>query len=163
MKKYSLFFLPLFFVIFSCSKIEFVHKNNLNLNNPVYDKTHVRTSGLDLVFLKRYVVSYFGNTENPEFDLNIVLKENKIKRSVQENQAISVLDYELELVYELKNISNDCVLYASEITSSFSVTPKSSGYNFGSDTSLNNKYEIALSENFERFIVSLIDKNLTTC
>lgn len=163
MRKYGLFFLLLFLFILSCSKIEFVHQNNLNLNNPVYNKTNVQTSGLELVFLKRYVMSYFGNTENPEFDLNIVIKENKIKRSVQDNQAISVLDYELELVYELKNIYNGCVLYTSEIISNFSVTPKSSGYNFGTDASLNNKYEIALSENFERFISSLIDKDLATC
>ena len=39
---------------------------------------------------------------------------------------------------------------------------KSSGYNYGTDTSLK-KYELAITENLNRFVSILADKDLNNC
>ena len=45
----------------------------------------------------------------------------------------------------------------------FSIIPKSSGYNFGTDASLDKKYELSVTENIDRFISSLSEKDINNC
>ena len=51
-------------------------------------------------------------------------------------------------------------MYEKEIVSRFSYVPKSSGYNFSSDKSLEKLYQVAVNNNLEEFIslVSELDK-----
>ena len=53
MKKLAYLFL--IFFIASCSDIEFVYKDNKNLINPLYEKTDVNASGVDLVYINSYL------------------------------------------------------------------------------------------------------------
>ena len=43
------------------------------------------------------------------------------------------------------------------------IMPKSEGYNYGTDASLEKKYEIAISQNLSRFISGLSNTNIDSC
>ena len=85
------------------------------------------------------------------------LAQNKTKRSVESNQAVSKLDYEITYDYTLKKISNDCILFENKTYSKFSYIPKSSGYNFGSDQSLDSMYGLASKKSLEVFVNNIND------
>ena len=46
--------------ITSCSNLEFTYNDDTNLINPLYEKTKVKNSGVDLSFIKSYVPMLFG-------------------------------------------------------------------------------------------------------
>ena len=154
----------LLFFLISCSEIEFVYKDSKNILNPIYDKTSYTFTGKDIPSAYRYAARFFGNSKNSNFDLKVSIQEEKIKRSVQSNQAVSKLDYELAFDYELVNIQKSCLVYVKKIISRFSYIPKASGYNFGSDQSLEKLYDLAVENNFEQFVRSYSGNvNLENC
>ena len=153
----------LLYFLIACSSVNFVYENEKNLVNPLYQKTNVNTSGVDLNFLNSYLPMFFGNNNKNIYDLFINIEEKKTKRSVETNQATSNLRYELRFIYTLKSNTKECVTYKKEVTSYFSVTPKSSGYNYGTDTSLEKKYELAVTDNLNQFLSILSDINVDAC
>ncbi len=159
----KLFFIFLFCFIVSCSGVEFVYNNEKNPINPLYQKTKVITSGTDLSFMNSYVPMYFGESDEHTYNLQINVNEKKTKRSVETNQATSNLRYELRFYYTLTSIKNNCITFEKEIISYFSIIPKSSGYNYGVDTSIEKKYELAVNDNLNQFISILSDINLDNC
>ena len=161
MKK--LFCLIIFLFILSCSNLEFIYNDNTNLINPLYNKTKVTTSGSDLVFMNSYLPMLFGENKNDEFVLLINVEEKKTKRSVETNQATSNLRYELRFNYTLISNKNDCIVFKKDILSNFSIVPKSAGYNYGTDASLEKKYELTISDNLNQFISFLSGFNLNQC
>ena len=161
MKK--LLFIFLFFFVVSCGGVEFVYKNEKSLVNPLYQNTKVITSGTNLSFMNSYLLMYFGESNEYTYDLQINVNEKKTKRSVETNQATSNLRYELRFYYALTSIKNNCITFEKEIISYFSIIPKSSGYNHGADTSLEKKYELAVSDNLNQFVSILSDINLDNC
>ncbi|MDA9748700.1 hypothetical protein N9U75_00955 [Pelagibacteraceae bacterium] len=144
-------YLILFFFLLSCSNVDFVYKDNVNLTSPLYNKTSFDFSGKDLSSLYRYASRYFGDGKHNEFILKIFIEEKQIKRSVRKNQSISKQDFELLFKYKLIKSDNNCVVLNKEIFSNFSYVPKSSGYNFGSDQSLKKMYELTTKNNLEEF------------
>ena len=64
----SLFYLLLFIFLISCSKIDFVYEDNKNLTNPLYEKTIINTSGLNLTYLDSYLPMFFGKIVNSCID-----------------------------------------------------------------------------------------------
>ena len=161
MKK--LFFVTICIFITSCGDIDFIYKEEKNFINPLFEKTEVTTSGLDINFMNSYLSLVFGEDKESKFNLSINIEENKTKRSVETNQAVSKLRYELKFVYTLFLNEKDCVTFDKELTSYFSIIPKSSGYNYGSDASLEKKYELAITENLNRFVSIIMDKDLNNC
>ena len=161
MKK--LFFVTLFMFIISCGDIDFVYKEDKNLVNPLYEKTEVRTSGLDINFMNSYLPMFFGNKKEDYFNLSIKIEQNKTKRSVETNQATSKLRYELKFIYTLVLNEKDCVTFDKELVSYFSIIPKSSGYNYGTDSSLEKKYQLAITDNLNRFVSIITDRDLNSC
>ena len=149
--------------VVSCGGIEFVYKNDKNLINPLYQKTKVITSGTDLSFMNSYLPMFFGKNNENVYILKININEKKTKRSVEINQATSNLRYELRFYYTLTSIEKDCITYEKEIVSYFSVIPKSSGYNYGTDTSLEKKYELAIGNNLNQFVSILSNINIDGC
>ena len=91
------------------------------------------------------------------------IQERQIKRSVETNQAVSNIRYELRFFYKVKKIEKDCIVFEKEILSSFSITPKSAGFNYGTDVSLEKKYELAITENMDQFISYLSNQDLNNC
>ncbi len=161
MKK--LFLITVFIFIISCSNVDFVYKEDKNLINPLYEKTEVSVSGFNLNFMSSYLPMFFGENKEDYFNLSIKVVQNKTKRSVETNQVASKLRYELKFIYTLVLNEKNCVNFNKELTSSFSINPKSSGYNYGTDTSLEKKYELAITENLNRFVSIIADKNLNNC
>ena len=158
-----LFFVTIFIFIISCGDIDFVYKEDKNLINPLYEKTEVSTSGLDINFMNSYLPMFFGNKKEDRFSLSIEIEQNKIKRSVETNQATSKLKYELKFIYTLVLNEKNCEIFDKELVSHFSIIPKSSGYNYGTDSSLEKKYQLATTENLNRFVSIIIDRDLNSC
>ena len=62
---------------------------------------------------------------------------------------------------EIKKLSQSQL--KKELLSYFSIIPKSSGYNYGTDTSLEKKYELAITENLNRFTSIITNEDIITC
>ena len=158
-----LFFTVVFVFILSCADIEFVYKEDKNLLNPLYEKTAVNASGLDINFMNSYLPMYFGSNKENHYTLSINIVQEKTKSSVEKNQAVSKLRYGLKFTYTLFLNEENCVTFKKELLSYFSIIPKSSGYNFGTDTSLEKKYELAITENVNRFMSIIVNENIDIC
>ena len=161
MKKYLSIFIIV--ILTSCSDINFIYKGERNLTNLLYGHTKVETSGFELPFLNSYIPMFFGSNKKNEFQLLINVEQKKTKRSVKTNQVASNITYELRFLYTLKTISKNCDTFKKEIMSRFTIIPKSSGYNYGTDASLEKKYELIITDNLNRFISSISDRNIKNC
>ena len=144
----------LLFFLFSCSNIEFVLKDSV-LTNPLKDKTLLLIDkNSDQRFVKS-LYSYFGNNEKYEYILKTVFLEKKENRIVKNNQVAEKIEYTLEVDYELYYKTSECKVYNKTIISKFSFTPKSAGYNFGSDMSFDKLYSNSVNRNINSFINGL--------
>ncbi len=161
MKKF--FFITFFIFIISCGEVEFVYKEDKNLINPLYGKTEVNTSGYNINFINSYLPMFFGKNKDDHFNLSIKIEQNKTKSSVETNQAASKIRYELKFIYILVLNEKNCVTFNKESISYFSIIPKSAGYNYGTDSSLDKKYQLAITENLNRFVSLITDKDLNNC
>ena len=157
------FVVLLMFIVSACSNINFTYSDDKILLNPIYEKTRISTTGLDLTFMNSYLQMVFGSTKKNGFLLTIDINEKKTKRSVETNQAVSNLSYELKFTYSLYNNDSGCVTFEKEILSNFTIIPKSGGYNYGTDASLDKKYELAVTENLNRFLSYLSNSNINNC
>ena len=151
------------FFLASCSNIEFVYSEKGNLTNPFYNKVSYKFNGKNIPSIYRHASKYFGNTSSPEYYLEISISEEKTIRSVESNQAVNKLDYKLNFNYLLKRVEDNCLVYQNDLISRFSFVPKSSGYNFGSDQSLEKMYELATKRNLVRFSNKVGGINLSSC
>ena len=161
MKK--LLYICFFFIFVSCNQIDFVLDDDKKPINPLYENTDINLYGKDIVFLKSYLPMFFGYKKDQKFELSIRVSEEQKKLSVESNQAASNLGYELRFFYTLRPIDSDCVTFKKEILSSFSIIPKSSGFNYGTDSSLEKKYELAVTDNLNQFLSYLSETDLYKC
>ena len=152
-----------FLFIFSCSDLVFLYQEDSNLTNPLYNKTDYIFSGKEIPSIYRQTKKYFGISAEPSFTLYLSASERKIKKSVQQNQALSKADYELTVNFKLQNLSKECQIINENIFSNFSYNPKSSGYNFGSDQSLEKQYELAIKDILDSFIKKISNINISSC
>ena len=155
--------ISIFLFLTSCSGVDFVYKDKKNIINPLYEKTNIDISGTELVFITTYLPMLFGDNKFNEFNLFINIKEKKTKTSVEKNQATSNLMYELRFQYSLFSNTKECKTYEKEVLSNFSIIPKSGGYNYGTDASLEKKYELAITENLNQFISVVSSLNVNDC
>ncbi len=159
----NIYFICIIFFITACSNIEFIYSDKSNLINPLYDKTQVIPKGVDLVFLNSYIPVLFGDNKDEDFNLVINIEEAKTKRSVEVNQAASNIRYELRFSYLLTSNIENCVTLSKEILSYFTIIPKSAGYNYGTDASLEKKYELAVTDNLNQFVSFLSNTDIKNC
>ena len=153
----------MFFFISSCSSINFVYQNDKSLYNPIYKLTSYSFEGKELSSMYRFLPIYIGRSDSPKYSLKIKIIEDTTRKSVKKNQAITELGYKLTFEYSLEDIKNNCTLLDVKLFSRFSHAPKSSGYNFGSDQSLQKLYELAVKSNLTQFIDSIKQENLNAC
>ena len=148
-----------FLFILSCANIEFVLKES-SQTNPLKDKTVLL---IDKNLEKRFVkglYSNFGNNEKYEYILKTTFIEKKENRIVKNNQVAEKIEYTLEVDYALFYKTGECEIFKKTIVSKFSFTPKSAGYNFGSDRSFDKLYSNSIDQNINNFIDALqINKN----
>ena len=144
----------LLFFVFSCSNIEFVLKDS-GLTNPLKNKTLLLIDKSSEQRFVRSLYSYFGNNEKYEYILKTVFLEKKENRIVKNNQVAEKIEYTLEVNYDLYYKTSECKVYNNTIISKFSFTPKSAGYNFGSDMSFDKLYSSSVNHNIDSFIDAL--------
>ena len=147
----------------SCSNLDFTYGDNTEIKNPIYNKTKVTLSGKDLTSVYMVIPEILGRTKEVDYELFIDIDEIKTRRSVQNNQAIAKMDYKLIFTYELYDIKETCYIFKKEIISRFTYVPKSSGYNFGSDKSLDNKYKIAVKNSLDDFVDLMSNESSFAC
>ena len=153
----------IFIFVSSCSKVDFIYSNNDKLTNPLYERTNVTTIGMNLAYLNSYIPVVFGNNKENFYNLLIEITETKTKSSVETNQAASNLRYVLRFKYTLNSIEQDCEVFYKEIISYFNIIPKSDGYNFGTDTSLEKKYELVIADNLSQFVSLISVDKVDSC
>ena len=144
----------LLFFVFSCSNIEFVLKDS-SLTNPLKNKTLLLIDKNSEQRFVRSLYSYFGNNEKYEYILKTVFLEKKENRIVKNNQVAEKIEYTLEVNYDLYYKISECKVFNKTIISKFSFTPKSAGYNFGSDKSFDRLYSSSVNQNINNFIDAL--------
>ena len=140
-----------FFSLVSCSNINFL-LDTKESSNFFKNKTLVSISGWDNPVLKDVLFLKIGEAEEKKFLLNAQVREKQTKRSVGENQVALKIDYKITIDYSLKETTNRCPEIKNRQISTFSFTPKSSGYNFASDVLLGSLYEEAVLNNVNNFI-----------
>ena len=144
----------LFFFIFSCSNIEFVLKDS-SQTNPLKDKTELLMDKNSEERFVRGLFTYFGNNKKNEYILKTKFLERKENRVVKKNQVAQKIEYTLEVSYDLFYKTIECKVFNKKIISKFSFTPKSAGYNFGSERSFDNLYSSSVDQNINSFIDAL--------
>ena len=144
----------LLFFIFSCSNIEFVLKDN-SVTNPLKNNTSLLIDKNSEERFVRGLYSYFGNNEQYKYILKTAFLEKKENRIVKNNQVAEKIEYTLEVDYDLYYKTSECKVYNKTIISKFSFTPKSAGYNFGSDMSFDKLYNSSVNQNINNFIDTL--------
>ena len=144
----------LLFFVFSCSNIEFVLKDNA-LTNPLKDKTMLLIDKNSEERFVRELYSRFGNNETYEYILKTKFSENKENRIVKTNQVAEKIEYTIEVDYNVFYKTSECKIFNKKIISKFSFTPKSAGYNFGSDRSFDKLYSSSVDQNINKFIDAL--------
>ena len=159
----KIYLISILLFLVSCSNLEFVYEDNIGLSNPIYKKTSLALSGLEVQSFYAQNLKYFGQYEEELYKLMVNINEEKTKRSVKSNQALSKLDYKLIFNYRLINNGKNCIVFTKELITRFTFEPRSDGYNFGSDQSLINLYNQAGESNLQRFISSLSDVGLEHC
>ena len=151
-KKYIAYSFLIF--VFSCSNIEFVLKDS-EQTNPLKDKTVLFIDKNSEEKIVRGLYAYFGNNDKYEYILKTKFLEKKENRIVKNNQVAEKIDYTLEVFYELFYKTGECKIFNKKIVSKFSFTPKSAGYNFGSDKSFERLYNSSINQNISNFIDAL--------
>ena len=144
----------LLFFVFSCSNIEFVLKDKTQ-TNPLKNNTLLLVDKNNEERLTRSLYSFFGNNKEGEYILKTKLLERKTNRIVKNNQVAEKIDYTIEVNYNLFDKTNECEFFSDKVVTNFSFTPKSSGYNFGSDRSFDKLYNNSIDQNINDFIDAL--------
>ena len=141
----------IFFSLTSCTNISFLVNENMGTNF-LKNKTIVYTSGWDSPALKEALFLNLGEVSNNRFLLTVEAAQKQTKRSVDENQVAKKIDYKIIINYSLSDVEKKCSNISNSQTSSFSFTPKSSGYNFASDVLFENLLKEAVLENVGSFM-----------
>tara|TARA_Y100001970_G_scaffold87544_1_gene110514 strand:- start:12238 stop:12720 length:483 start_codon:yes stop_codon:yes gene_type:complete len=153
-------FLPLIiFFLFSCSGVDFVLEKDDNRNR-FKNKTLIVHEGENEQRFLGELFSYFGSGKGHDYILVTKFVESKNNIVVKKNQVAERVDYVLEVDYDLFYKKQDCRLFNKKISSTFSFLPKSFGYNFGADQSLNRLYSTSIKKNINNF-VKLVPKENT--
>ena len=140
-----------FYSLASCTNINFLLDENSGTNF-LKNKTSVYISGWDSPVLKEAFFLRLGETVDNKFLLTAEVIQEQTKRSVDENQVAKKIDYKIIINYSLSDIEKKCSNISNSQTSSFSFTPKSSGYNFASDVLFESLLKEAILENVGDFM-----------
>ena len=156
-KNLTLFFL---FSLIACSNFEFVLKDS-DLENKFKNKVSIFFDGYKNKIFTEELYFFLGDNKDGEFILVTKFSEKKENRIIKKNQVAEKIDYKLIINYELYYESRNCKIYEKKIVSKFAFVPKSFGYNFGTERSLEKLYKSSIKRNIKKFIDS--SPNNTIC
>ena len=140
-----------FFSLVSCTNINFLLSENGG-GNFLKNNTSTYLSGWENPILEEVFFIKLGEASDNRFLLTAQATQKQTKRSVDENQVAKKIDYKIIINYSLSDIKKKCINISNTQTSSFSFTPKSSGYNFASDVLFENLLKEAILENVDSFM-----------
>jgi len=149
--RFVLVLVLVFFSLVSCTNINFLLDESVE-GDFLKENTAVYLSGWDDPVLKEVFFIKLGGASDNRFLLTAEATQKQTKRSVDENQVAKKIDYKIVINYSLSDIEKNCTKVLNTQTSSFSFTPKSSGYNFASDVLFENLLKEAVLENVGSFI-----------
>ena len=104
--------------------------------------------------------SFFGNNKSGDYILNTSFLEKNENILVKNNQVAEKINYELIIEYTIFFKNKSCNIYKKKLTTKFSFLPKSFGYNFGADRSLEKLYKNSVRKNMQDFINSIPTENI---
>ena len=145
----ALFFFATIFLV-SCGGFNLVLKEGTSSiklkgnTNVIFDKNQNER-------LVGELFSFLGNNEKGDYILVVNYTEEKENILVKKNQVAEKIDYEIIIDYDLFYKDRVCKIYNKKIISQFSFVPKSFGYNFGSDRSLEALYRTTINKNIRSF------------
>ena len=142
------------FFIFSCSNVEFLLKDSAQTNLLKGTTLLLIDKNIDDRF-SRGLYSFFGNNKEYDYILKTKFLERKENRIVKNNQVAEKIEYTLEADYDLYYKTIECKIFKKKVVTNFSFTPKSAGYNFGSDRSFDRLYVSSVHQNINNFIDAL--------
>ena len=142
-----------FLSLLSCSNIELVLKED-SAQNIFKNRTALIVGELKQESFYEELLAFFGNNKDGDYILVVSFSENKENRLVKKNQVAEKIDYELNINYELFYKNRNCKIHNKNIVSKFSFVPKSFGYNFGADRSLEKLYKNSIKNNIKNFYLS---------
>ena len=147
-------------ILTGCGKIDLLLLDNQD-KNKLRGNTSIVLKGGPLEIFAEEVYSFFEDNQKGEYILITTISEKTENRLVKTNQVAEKINYELTVDYEVFYKSMSCNIFNKKIVSSFSFVPKSFGYNFGTDRSLEKLYRSSLIKNIEKFAVAF--PNSTNC
>ena len=125
-------FVLVFFSLASCTNIDFLLDEKAG-DDFLKNNTAIYLDGWNNPVLKEIFFIKLGEVSDSRFLLNANATQEQTKKSVDKNQVAKKIDYKIIINYSLNDIEKKCTDILNKQTSSFSFTPKSSGYNFASD------------------------------
>ena len=147
-------------ILTSCGKIDLLLLDN-NDQNKLRGNTSIVLKGDPVGLFAEEVYSFFEDNQTGEYILITTISEKTENRLVKTNQVAEKINYEITVDYEVFYKSMSCNIFNKKIVSTFSFVPKSFGYNFGTDRSLEKLYRSSVIKNIENFAV--VFTNSTNC
>jgi len=147
-------------ILTGCGKIDLLLLDNHD-QNKLRGNTSVVLQGDPVQLFAEEVYSFFEDNQKGEYILITTISEKTENRLVKTNQVAEKINYEITVDYEVFYKSMSCNIFNKKIVSSFSFVPKSFGYNFGTDRSLEKLYRSSVVKNIENF--AIVFPNSTNC
>ena len=147
-------------ILTGCGKIDLLLLDNHD-QNKLRGNTSVVLQGDPVQLFAEEVYSFFEDNQKGEYILITTISEKTENRLVKTNQVAEKINYEITVNYEVFYKSMSCNIFNKKIVSSFSFVPKSFGYNFGTDRSLEKLYRSSVVKNIENF--AIVFPNSTNC
>ena len=133
--------------------IDFVLKN-ASSKSSIENLLVYEVSGVKTEYLLESLISNFGSIKNENdkrFRLGANIEETVVKTTIETNQVSTTLQYTIVVNYELIDLNEDCKTVNKRYEDSFTHYPKSQGYNFGTDLSLQKTYKNYVNSNVLNF------------
>ena len=147
-------------ILTGCGKIDLLLLDNHD-QNKLRGNTSIVLKGGPVELFAEEVYSFFEDNQKGEYILITTISEKTENRLVKSNQVAEKINYEITVDYEVFYKSMSCNIFNKKIVSSFSFVPKSFGYNFGTDRSLEKLYRSSVVKNIENF--AIVFPNSTNC
>ena len=147
-------------ILTSCGKIDLLLLDK-NDQNKLRGNTSIVLKGDPVGLFAEEVYSFFEDNQTGEYILITTISEKTENRLEKTNQEAEKINYEITVNYEVFYKSMSCNIFNKKIVSTFSFVPKSFGYNFGTDRSLEKLYRSSVVKNIENF--AIVFPNSTNC
>tara|TARA_B100001250_G_C19748880_1_gene766711 strand:- start:810 stop:1319 length:510 start_codon:yes stop_codon:yes gene_type:complete len=146
------------FLLWGCSNFEFVYNSgNIKIKNSIKEKTIFSISGDDSDIISTYLNNQIGSPKKGGASYLITVNSKKsVEGTVIEKDATaSKINIEYNILYEFKNIKQNCLIIKKELKTKSTYDSKSAGYSFGSDVSEKETSTKIIKTNIDNFLNDL--------